>query len=151
MSLRIDLRPSRILNFVQQGQLLLACLATMLLASDSLLALLLLLPIGVYAHSLRKRPFTPNALVLMSDEWFLMCNEHVIPATLKDQFHCSTWLQILEFKLQHDATPGHARLTLVILPDSASSASRRQLRTMLRWYHFPCAAAAESQLDVSGS
>lgn len=141
MSLRIDLRPSRILFLVQQGQLVLASIATALLAIDSQLALLWLLPLGVCAHNLRKRPATPRAVVLMADEWYLMYDEQVIPATLKEQFHCSSWLQILEFTVQQEATAGLTRLTLIILPDSASSASRRQLRTVLRWYRFPITAA----------
>lgn len=141
MSLRIDLSPSRILFLARQGQLLLACIATLLLAVDSLLALLWLLPLAVCTLQLRKRQEAPRALVLMADEWFLVYDDLVTPATLKEQFHCSSWLQILEFNVQPDAMPGLTRLTLVILPDSASCAARRQLRTVLRWNRFPCTVA----------
>ena len=141
MALRIDLRASRILFVLQLGQLLLALTAMLLLALDAPLAILLIVPIGVCAHSLKNPPQFPRALVLMDDEWFVVYDEQATSATLREQFHCSSWLQILEFKVGQDDCPESTRIRLVILPDCASSASRRQLRTVLRWYHFPLPAA----------
>jgi hypothetical protein len=141
MALRIDLQASRILSALQLGQLLLALTATLLLALDTTLAILLIVPIGVCAHSLITPPQSPRALVLMDEEWFLVYAEQVASATLREQFHCSSWLQILEFKVGQDNCCESTSIRLVILPDSASSASRRQLRTVLRWYHFPLTAA----------
>jgi hypothetical protein len=141
MALRIDLSASRILFVLQLGQLLLALTATLLLALDTTLAILLIVPIGVCAHSLTNPPQSPRALVLMDDEWFLVYDEQATSATLREQFHCSSWLQILEFKVGQDDFPASTGIRLVILPDCASSASRRQLRTVLRWYRFPLTAA----------
>jgi len=146
MSLRVDLRASRFLAFLVLGQYLLAGIAVLLLLVHSLFALLLLLPIGAGAHFLRHRPVGPRALVLMAGEWKLVYEERIASAELKDEVHCSSWLQILEFQVQEGDSLDPGTVFVTIFPDSSSAAERRQLRAILRWYHFPHMAAANHQL-----
>jgi len=136
VSLRIDLQTSRILSHLLLGQVALALVAILLLAADSPFALLLLLPVGAGAHFLRNPPVGPRALVLMGDEWYLVYQEEVAAAVLKDEFHCTSWLQILEFQVSQGTPQGNGSIFVPILPDSASVAERRELRSILRWYRF---------------
>jgi len=145
MSLRIDLRPSRFLALLLLGQFFLGISAVFLLATEALFALLLLLPIGAGAHFLRRRPVSPRALVLMADKWHLVYEERVECAVLKDEFFCTSWLQVLEFQVQEGTSRADRGIFVTIFPDSASAAERRQLCSVLRWYHFPRCFAAEQE------
>lgn len=95
---------------------------------------------------------------------------------LKDAPWCSEWLQVLRFSLpavDHKSGAagtvpaagslrqrllrgyGQRRLSVVILPDSASAQSRRRLRVLLRWHSFcggvPAQAGSDSTAGSRGS
>lgn len=143
MSIRIDLRPSRLLAQLQAVQITLAAMACLLLMQNFSIALVLFVPLFVAAARLHYPRRGPRALVLMADEWHLIYDQHVCQAELQERVHCGEFLQILQFKVQ-DNGHGRARCEWVlILPDSADVTARRKLRTLLRWYPFPATAVAE--------
>lgn len=141
MSLRIDLRPSRLLRVLQITQMALAILATALVAVQYLPALLLLVPLGMGLWSLRDTNSNPRALVLMEDDWYLVYDEHVLKADLCAEFHCKAFLQVLQFRLECSNGIVRKHVWTVILPDSASHEDRRRLRVVLRWHGFPMKSA----------
>jgi len=143
MSLRIDLQTSRLLRFLQAGQIVLAMLATFLLAAEFLPALLLLVPVArilLPAQAVKKQP---RALVLMAEEWYLVFEEDVVCADLCEEYYCTNWLQILQFHVQKNAAGKRECVWVVILPDSAGAEQRRKLRVALRWYGFARNAATQ--------
>ena len=137
MSLRIDLRPSRLLSVLQVFQMLLAIVATGLLVAEFPPASLLLLPIGLGLWRMQHANGKPRAIVLMENDWYLVYAEHVMKAELCDEFHCTDWLQIIQFRVQSAPELACRRVWALILPDSATGEDRRRLRVVLRWHGFP--------------
>jgi len=131
------LQASRLLYAVEWAQLALAIAAIALLAGNHLLALVLMLPIGAGASYLSRRPLMPRAVVILAEEWNLVFEDRVARAVLRHEYYCTSWLQILVFDIQEDERSAAEKVNVFLLPDSASSADRRRLSTVLRWYHFP--------------
>lgn len=145
MSLRIDLRVSRLLQWLQSAQIVLAALACLYLTREFQWALIVLLPVLLATAKIGASHLTPRALVLLGDEWHLVYDQKVCRAQLYEQVHCGNWMLILQLKRWDDTTGKAQREWLVILPDSASCESRRRLRSVLRWQTFPGALLSESK------
>lgn len=127
------------LQNVQIGVALVACI---LLLETSALSLFLLLPPLIAALSLRLQQRGPRALVLMADEWHLVYEQSVSKAQLHEQVYCGELLQLLQFRVTDDKCARPRVEWVLILPDTADAAARRQLRTLLRWYPFPGESAS---------
>lgn len=145
MYLRIDLRFSQRLLWLQSAQILLAALACLYLAREFLWTLIVLLPVLLAAAQLHAARPTPRALVLLGDEWHFLYDQEMYRVQLHEQVHCGKWLLILQFKRWDDMTGRAQREWLVILPESASDESLRRLRSLLRWYAFPVVRVSDSQ------
>lgn len=142
MSFRIDLQPSRLLLRLQAVQIGLGLAACLIVLQYSLLPLLLFVPLSLTVRQWFSDQRGPRALVLMGDEWYLVYEQDVYKAVLRPRVYCTEHLQILQFSLWDEGQPKMRSEQVLILPDSADTDARRQLRTMLRCYPFSAAALA---------
>lgn len=142
MSFRIDLQPSRLLLRLQAAQIGLALAACLLVLQNSLLLLLLFVPLSLAGRQWLQGQRGPRALVLMENEWYLVYEQDVYQAQLQQRVYCTEHLQILLFSLWDEGKREMRSEQVLILPDSAATGARRQLRTLLRWYPFPASAVA---------
>ena len=131
------------LLYMQGVQLALAFAACLHAMADTPFALLLCLPLLLAAVALHRRKPGPRALVLMGDDWYLVYKEVVSEAKLEQHFHCTENLQILQFRHRDERRDELRTEQVLVLPDSADSSARRQLRSLLRWYAFPANALAD--------
>lgn len=152
MYVRVDLRPSLILRVLRAAIHVMA-LASLLWVdlSDSLRVVLGFLIALKFLQSVKYPPQLPRAILFIDGRPRLLFEDRVLEYDLQAYVYCTSFLQVLHFRRcqlprssrddseRSDTTgyegrlPQEKHLSIVILPDSSNSSSRRQLRTMLRW------------------
>lgn len=143
MFLRIDLRPSAYLAAIH-WLFHLSAVAALLFTSVHI-GIRLSLALAILVSVLWSRLFNtvPLAIIFTETSAFLINSNRTVECILESECHCAESLQVLIFREQKcadevgdEVTPG-VRFCVIIAPDSASAHSRRHLRVLLRWHHFP--------------
>lgn len=178
--LQMDLQPSSMLRRALITSHLLAIFALWWIDAPVLLQLggTVGLALSCRCSILRMRDI--NHLHMRPGEILLGRGGQMSAVILQDAPWCNEWLQVLRFSLQttdpesgaagtaigagslwqrlvywYGCSCGRRRLSVVILPDSASAQCRRRLRVLLRWHSFsggvPAQAGSDSTAGSRGS
>lgn len=147
--LQMELQPSRLLLTFLILTHLLAMWAVVQADLHSMLRLGIIASLvsGGYCYSRRR---AVSFLQMRSGRILLKLGDQLVPVKLESAPWCNEWLQVLRFKplvddcslvgitgtMQGRRWRWQRRLSVVILPDSASAQSRRRLRVLLRWHGF---------------
>ncbi len=142
MFLRIALRPSVYLVTIHFLFHLSAFVA--LLFTSAPLWLHLLFVVIIAGSGVRSVFFRTNAFAIIFTESsiFLVMTGRTVECILESEFHCTEWLQVLIFREvvagqeREIAFTALSKFHVFVTPDSANAQHRRQLRALLRWYHF---------------
>lgn len=148
--LLMELRPSRLLLVATLLAHFSALVAVVLAAIPVLLCLTGAAAIVLSGYSFYRRQQLICFLRMSSGDIAFRQDDEWIPVTLESTPWCNEWLQVLRLRSSPDVhgMSGRTgtmrgwsrrrprRLSVVILPDSASAQSRRRLRVLLRWYSF---------------
>lgn|GEM_PF-6516766 len=175
--LQMDLRPSSLLRGSLILSHLLAMFALWWIGANILLQLGVTVGLVLSCRRCLRRSCEISCLQMLPGKILIGQGDQMIPVVLKDAPWCNDWLQVLRFAVPVDVTErdgtesgaagstsggepawrrfGQRRLSVVILPDSASAQSRRRLRVLLRWHSFsngvPTQAGSDNHAGSRGS
>ena len=180
--LQMDLQPSSLLRGSLVLSHLLAMFSLWWIDANILLQLAVTAGLALSCRRYLRRSCEISCLQMRPGEILIGQGDQMIPVVLKDAPWCSDWLQVLRFAVSVNVTErggtesdvtesgaagstsggepawrrfGQRRLSVVILPDSASAQSRRRLRVLLRWHSFsigvPTQAGSDNNAASRGS